>query len=68
MNRSEIAKPAESSFALLMRKPEDKRCNDVLSADWEVVKLRCAFNDAILVLTTELILILPKLFKFGDTP
>ena len=30
--REEIAKPAASSLALLMRRPEDRRCNEVARA------------------------------------
>jgi hypothetical protein len=29
--RLEMARPAASSFALLMRKPEDRRCSEVAS-------------------------------------
>jgi hypothetical protein len=39
-------------LALLMRRPEDKRCREVARDDWDVDKLRCAFNDAVLVLIT----------------
>jgi hypothetical protein len=37
-------------LALLMRKPEDKRCKEVSNALWELFRLRCAFSDATLVL------------------
>ena len=55
VKRSEIAKPAASSLALLMRSPDDKRCREVARSDCDIVKLRWAFNDAILVLITEAI-------------
>ena len=57
--RSEIAKPAASSFALLIRKPEDKRCMEVDSEDCELVRLRCAVNELMLVLMVEAILVTP---------
>ena len=44
---SEIAKPAASSLALLIRKPDDRRVKEVFSDDCDVFKLRCAFNEAI---------------------
>ena len=48
--RSEIARPAASSLALLTRRPEDRRCMDVASEFCEVVRLRCAFSETTLVL------------------
>ncbi len=36
VKRSEIARPAASSFALLMRRPEDKRCREVAKAGWRM--------------------------------
>ena len=48
--RSAIARPAASSLALLMRRPEDRRCMAASSDDCEPFRLRCAFNDAMLVL------------------
>jgi hypothetical protein len=45
-------------LALLMRRPEDRRCKDVARELADEVKLRCAFNDAALVLITAPILIL----------
>ena len=50
VKRSEIARPAASSLALLIRKPEDKRCSEVDNAFCELFKLRCAVSDATLVL------------------
>src|SRR4051812_9628856 len=50
--RSEIARPAASSFALLIRKPEERRCNEVASWLPDVVRLRCAFSDITFVLMT----------------
>src|SRR3984893_16305124 len=46
-----IARPAASSAALLMRKPEDKRCNACDNVAFELVKLRCALSESILVLS-----------------
>src|SRR5882757_2691813 len=46
-----IARPAASSAALLMRKPDDKRCNACDNDAFEVVKLRCALSESILVLS-----------------
>ena len=40
VKRSEMAKPAASSLALLMRSPEDRRWMEVLSEDWLALKLR----------------------------
>jgi len=51
--RSEIARPAASSFALLMRIPDDRRWIEVFSCDCEVARLRCEFRDATLVLITD---------------
>jgi hypothetical protein len=45
-----MARPAASSLALLTRKPEDKRCNEVANELSFADALRCAFNDAMLVL------------------
>ena len=50
--RSEIARPAASSFAELMRRPEDRRCSAVARLLCDVVRLRCAFSEAMLVLIT----------------
>src|SRR5690606_21821681 len=52
VKRSEIARPAASSLALLMRSPEDRRCREVASEDCEVVRLRWALSDITLVLMT----------------
>jgi hypothetical protein len=49
-NRLEIAIPAASSFALLIRRPDDSRPKDTFNALCVFVKFRCAFRDAILVL------------------
>src|SRR3989338_264894 len=58
VKRSEMARPAASSRALLMRKPEDKRCKDVCKALCDLFRLRCAFSDSMLVLMIAGILIL----------
>ena len=50
VNLSEIARPAASSFALLMRRPDDSRSKEVANAPWELFKFLWAFNDRILVL------------------
>ena len=55
MKRSEIAIPAASSLALLMRMPEDKRCIEVASELWVMARLRCAVIELMLVLMTEAI-------------
>src|SRR3546814_3976348 len=52
VNRVAIARPAASSLALLMRRPEDRRCNAVDRSLPEVDRLRCALSDAMLVLMT----------------
>ena len=38
--RSEMARPAASSLALLTRKPEDRRCMEVASELAELLRLR----------------------------
>ena len=48
--RSAIARPAASSLAELTRRPDDRRCIEVASALCEVVMLRCAFSETMLVL------------------
>jgi len=58
--RSAIARPAASSFALLTRRPEDRRCTEVARLAWEVERLRCAFSDIALVLIVAAILVLLK--------
>jgi hypothetical protein len=50
-----MARPAASSLALLMRKPDESRCMDVCSDACDMVRLRCAVSDAILVLMVEAI-------------
>jgi hypothetical protein len=51
--REAIAKPAESSLELFTRKPEDKRCVDVLTEPCDAFKLRWVFKASILVLINE---------------
>lgn len=53
--RSEIAKPAASSLALLMRSPLERRCIEVANEDWLMLRLRCAVNELMFVLITEAI-------------
>jgi hypothetical protein len=48
--RSEIAKPAASSLALLTRMPEDRRFMEVDKELEVVAKLRCALSDMAFVL------------------
>jgi hypothetical protein len=48
-----MARPAASSLALLMRKPEDRRCMDVASEAWVIDMLRCALNELMFVLMME---------------
>src|SRR5690606_431426 len=52
VKRSEIARPAASSLALLIRRPDDRRCRDVASWLPDTERLRCAFSDITLVLMT----------------
>src|SRR5438552_17185933 len=50
VKRSEIARPAASSFALLMRRPEDRRAIAVDSESCTLPELRCALSELRLVL------------------
>ena len=50
VKRSEMARPAASSLALLMRRPEDRRCRLVASSEPDADRLRCALSDITLVL------------------
>ena len=52
VKRSEIAKPAASSLALLMRRPDDRRWSAVDRAVCDVFRLRCEFSEAMFVLMT----------------
>jgi hypothetical protein len=54
-----MLRPAASSLALLMRKPDDNRWIDVVNELWLVVKLRCAVNELTLVLMVAVISITP---------
>jgi hypothetical protein len=42
-----------------MRKPEDKRCIEVVNEAWLMPKLRCAVNELILVLMVDAMVITP---------
>jgi hypothetical protein len=53
VKRSEIARPAASSLALLMRRPEDRRCIEVASEACDLARLRCALSELTLVLMTD---------------
>src|SRR4051794_21587180 len=53
-----MARPAASSLALLIRRPDDRRCREVANEPWDTFRLRCAFNEAILVLILAVMLIL----------
>ncbi len=53
-----IARPAASSAALLMRRPEDRRVSDCVSSDCEPVRLFCATIESMLVLRTSDITVL----------
>ena len=55
VNRSEMAKPAASSLALLMRRPDERRWMEVFREVWLVPRLRWAVSDATLVLMVEAI-------------
>jgi len=50
VKRSEMARPAASSRALLMRRPEDSRCREVARALCPTLRWRCALSDITLVL------------------
>jgi hypothetical protein len=50
VKRWEIARPAASSLAPLMRMPEDRRCSEVAISSLDVARLRCALSDMTLVL------------------
>src|SRR5690606_15160524 len=54
----EIARPAASSLALLMRMPEDRRCRLVARSAPDADRLRCALSDITLVLMTVDIMVL----------
>jgi hypothetical protein len=45
-------------LALLMRKPDDKRCMDVASEDWLPMRLRWAFNELMFELTPAMMILL----------
>ena len=53
VKRWEIARPAASSFALLMRRPVERRCSEVCNEACEVFRLRCALSELALVLMTD---------------
>ena len=56
-----IARPAASSAALLMRKPEDRRCKDCRQRRLaKPVRLFCAFSESILVLSVSDIVKAPE--------
>src|SRR5690606_28701272 len=50
VKRSTMARPAASSLALLIRRPDERRCRAVASWLPDVDRLRCAFSDITLVL------------------
>ncbi len=52
VKRSAMARPAASSFALLMRRPEDRRCSAMASALPDVCRFFCASSDIMFVLMT----------------
>jgi hypothetical protein len=58
----EIAKPAASSLAPLIRKPDDRRITELAKLFWAFDKLFWAYNEAKLVLITVGMVISP--FKF----
>jgi hypothetical protein len=45
-----MAKPAASSLALLIRKPDDRRWMEVFRELWLIDRLRCEVNELTLVL------------------
>src|ERR1700739_1625161 len=60
-----MARPAASSLALLIRRPDDRRCSEVCSEACDVFRLRCAFSEAILVLMVWVMMILQTMY-FGS--
>src|SRR5262249_48936726 len=50
VKRSEIARPAASSLALLMRRPDDRRCREVARVPCDMLRLRWALSAITLVL------------------
>src|SRR3990167_2313729 len=66
VKRSEIAKPAASSLALLMRRPDERRWMDVFSEVWLMPRLRWAVSELMLVLMVEAIAnLLKELTEYG---
>src|SRR5450631_2726063 len=55
-----IARPAASSAALLIFKPEDKRCSAWDNVDLDAVRLRCAFSESMFVFNVKGIVKAPK--------
>jgi hypothetical protein len=67
--RSAMARPAASSFAELIRRPDDRRCIDVASEACELDRLRWASIDAMLVLIERVMVFTPGETKSGrDCP
>ena len=65
--RSAIDRPAASSLAELMRRPEDRRCIDVASDICEPDRLRWASIDAMLVLMVRAMMIPVVKVKIAET-
>ena len=59
VNRVEMARPAASSRALLMRLPVERRWNERESWVVELVRLRCALSEATFVLMNKPIFVSP---------
>src|SRR5690606_25677296 len=59
VNLLAMARPAASSLALLMRRPEDRRCSEVAKEPCDLFRLRCAFSEDRLVLIICAILFSP---------
>ena len=63
--RSAMDRPAASSLAELMRRPDDRRCIDVASDDCELDRLRWASIEAMLVLIERVMMFTPGETKSG---
>ncbi len=62
-----IARPAASSAALLMRRPDDKRVRDCDRRLWEVPRLFCAMTESIFVFRTSDMFKAPESYDTGPS-
>jgi hypothetical protein len=63
----EMARPAASSLALLIRKPEDRRITEPAKLFWAFDRLFWAYNEARLVLITVGMVTSPKSCQSGQS-